>query len=110
MSSALEVREEQVVLEHDGDASLLGSQPGLGRRVVEHLAVELDAAGVDGEESGERTECRCLAGSVRSQERDGFAFGNVELDREVEKPEAQRNAAVQTVGIDSCRSEPAVAQ
>ncbi len=89
-----EVREEQVVLEDDGYRPPFRGDEDVGRRVVEALAVEVDAARVDGQEAGEATERRALAGAVRSQEGDDLARLGVELDVELEGTEGPHDAGV----------------
>ena len=84
----VEVGEEQVVLEHHPDRSLLGRYEHRRRRIVEHDAVDLDAPVVQRGEPGEQREHRALAGPVRAEERYHLAVG--EIDRRVEH---ERSAA-----------------
>ena len=64
-----QVGEQEVVLEDDGDGAAFGADEHVGGGVVERFAVELDAAAVDRQQSGEAAEQRGLAGSVGSEDR-----------------------------------------
>ena len=82
-----QVREEEVVLEHDRDGAALGADEDVPCRIVEHVTVEPDAPGVDRQESGEASEQRGLAGAIGSENGDGLAVRTRQLDVEAERAE-----------------------
>src|SRR5262249_41075169 len=81
-----EVREEQVVLEHEADRPLLGRREGAGGGVLEHLAVERDEARHRGE-ARDRPQQGRLARAVRPKEGHHLAVADLETDVHVERPE-----------------------
>ena len=99
------MREEQVVLEHDADRAPLGRHEH-ALAVVEHHTVELDAAAVDGDETGERAQERRLARAVRAEDRDRLALGRLQLGVEIERSERERDVRAR----GSSDTEPAVAE
>jgi hypothetical protein len=54
-----QVRKQRIVLEHEADAALLRRHAALGAR--HRLAVDLDTAGIDGDEAGNGPQQRGLA-------------------------------------------------
>ena len=90
-----QVGEQQVVLEDDGDRPLLGPHERVGGRVVERLAVELDAPVVDRQQSGEAAEQGGLARAVRSEDGDGLPALGGEVDVEVEAAEGADDAGLE---------------
>ena len=94
-----EVGEQQVVLEDDGDGPAFGAHEDVGRRIVEGLAVELDAPVVDGQQPGEAAEQGALAGPVRSEHGDGLAALRGQLDVEEERPDGPPDPGVEAHGV-----------
>ena len=90
-----EVGEQEVVLEDDGDGSAFGADEGVGGGVVEWFAVELDAAAVDRQQSGEAAEQGALAGTVGSEHGDGLAALGGEVDVETERAEGADDPGVE---------------
>ena len=80
-----QVGEQQVVLEDDADGSAFRVDEDVGGRVVERLAVELDAALVDRQQPGEAAEQGALAGAVGAEHGDGLAALRGEVDVEAER-------------------------
>ena len=78
------MREQEVVLEHHADRSLLGRHVDAGARIVVHGAVELDAPLGQRAQPGERAQQRRLAGTVRPDDchRLPGADGQVRVERE----------------------------
>ena len=59
-----QVGEEEVILEHEADGPLLGRDVASGRRLFERLALELDTAGLNRDESRDGPQQGRLAGPV----------------------------------------------
>jgi hypothetical protein len=90
-----EVREQQVVLEdHRHRASLRGHEH-TADGVVEGLAVELDAAGIDGQQAGEAAKERGLAGAIGAEEGERLSGGHGDLGVEGEGAEGAGDAGVE---------------
>ena len=85
----VEVREQQVVLEHDAYLALLGWHEGARTRVVEHLIAEGDPAFIDRLEPSQAPQQRGLAGSVGPEDREDPAGFDRQLDVEVERAQLQ---------------------
>ena len=98
-----EVREQEIVLEHDADRSALGRHEDAGA-VVEDRAVELDPTAVEREQPGERAQERGLAGTVRSEDRDRLTVGGGEQRVERERAELQADLCVEAHRTYSHRS------
>ncbi len=90
-----QVREERVILEHVPDRSALGGDPLARRRVVEHLAVDDDAPGVECEQAGDHPQHRRLAGTVGTEEHDRLAGLGVEPDVEGEHAEPDADTGLE---------------
>jgi hypothetical protein len=75
-----QVREEQVVLEHEADRPLLGRHPGAGRGVLQDVAVEHDPAPVQGHEAGDGAQQGRLAGAVGAEQDHQLPGGHGQLD------------------------------
>ncbi len=89
--------EEQVVLEHDADGAFGGGDEHVGGGVVEHGAVELDAAVVERLEAGDDAQRGGLAGAVGPEQRDDLAVADVEVDVEPEVAELDLDGRVEHV-------------
>ena len=68
------VAEERVVLEHEADAAILGSEPG------DVAAVEEDLAGVDLGEARDHAQERALAAAARPEQHEELAGRDLERD------------------------------
>ena len=79
-----ECREQEVVLEHDANRPSLGRHEHADRRVIEELAVELDASGVDGQQAGEAAERSRLSRAVRPEEGDRLTAPGADVELEME--------------------------
>src|SRR6267143_1081281 len=62
-----EMREEEVILEHDADRAALRWEMDAPRHVLERDRIELDASSVQRDETGDRPEECGLAGPVRPE-------------------------------------------
>ena len=82
--------EEEVVLEHKTDGSLLGGDVTSGRRLFEYLSIELDMARLNRHESRYGAEQSRLAGPVGAQQRDHLAL--LDLNLHVQAQRAERGA------------------
>jgi hypothetical protein len=92
-----EAGEEQVVLEHHADGAFGGGDEDVGRGVVEHRAVELDAAVVEGLEAGDDAQGGGLAGAVGPEQGDHLAVVDVNVDVEPEGAEVDFDGGVEHV-------------
>ena len=97
------MREQHVVLEYKSHPSLLGRNVAVGRRIVKHVAVELDVA-CDAHETGERSEKRGLAGAIGTKDRDGLAIEDRHIDAEREAVALDIDGGVEAQGSPSHRS------
>ena len=87
------VREQQVLLEHHPARALLRRHEHARRRIVDHLAVDLDRAALDRQQAGEATQDGRLAGAVGTEQGDDLARRGVQPH-----VEAQRSAGDHDVG------------
>ena len=101
-----QVGEQQVVLEDDGDRSLLGDHEGVGGRFVEDLAVELDAPLVDRQQPGQTAEHSALAGPVGSEHGDGLAALGGQVDVQPEPAERAVDACSQRHAVGAVARPP----
>jgi hypothetical protein len=79
-----QVREEQVVLEHDTDRTTLGGYLSPPSGSVEVLARQGDVAGSQRFQTGERAQRGGLSGAVGPEQGDDLAGGDVQPDVEAE--------------------------
>ena len=75
----VEMGEQEVVLEHHADGSPVGRNVDACVRIVVDRAIELDAAGAEAAQPGERAQQRRLARAVGSDDSNGLAGGNREI-------------------------------
>ena len=97
------VGEEDVVLEHQADATMLGRHMPCGGRVVEHLAVQLDVS-LEWDQPRERAKQRRLARAVRPEHGDRLPGAGRELDVEREAAAAGFDRGPQAHNEPSQRS------
>ena len=81
-----QVREEQVVLEHDGDGPVLGRHEQAAAGVIEGSAVDLDAAVPQRRQPTQSSQKRGFSCPVGPQEGDRLAVGDRERHVEGERP------------------------
>ena len=103
-----QVREEQVVLEHEPDRPLLGRHPGSGRGVLQDGTVEHDPAAVQGHQPGQGAEQGGLAGPVGSQQHHQLAGLDGQLDLQLEPPQGQPDLRLQAHAEGNQRSRRAI--
>jgi hypothetical protein len=103
-----EAREEQVVLEDDADGTFGGGDEHVGGGVVEHGAVELDAADVERLETGDDAQRGGLAGAVGPEQRDHLAVADVNVDFEPEVADLYPDGCVEHVSAS--HGQPPVAE
>ena len=83
------VSEQQIVLEHDADRTLLGRHEDARHRIVDERTVDGDAAIVDRDQPSQGSQNGRLAGTVRAEDGQRLAPRDAEIDVEVERADAE---------------------
>ena len=102
-----QVREEQVVLEHEADRPLLGRHPGAGLGVLQHHPVEHDPPAVQGQQPGQGPQQGGLAGPVGAEQHHQLAGPHGQLDLQLEPAEPEPDRGVQAHADGNQRSRRA---
>ena len=96
--------EQQVVLEHDADGSLLGRHEASGRGIVDDGIADADATVVEWEQAGERSQQCCLTRAIRTEHREQLAVAHPEVGGERERTDRDAHGRVDAHSADSQRS------
>src|SRR5438270_705583 len=99
-----EVWKQQVVLEDHRDRSPLRRHENTGRRFVQHDTIEGHAPGIEGQEAGQPSEQRRLAGAVGTEHGKEFSRLDRQIDIELEAADANAHPRLEAHDDPSQRS------